>query len=190
MSASDRVKAHFEHHLGPLVRITEGHRSDDGRPGDCLIATFADQPAEGAFTLVTVGLSDEPLLAPEGEKVRLELLICGWENALDDRLCAVLLAFAQKLRDEGETANAGDLIELDEPLSDAGDLHHVFLYPPTYHPEELETVPAAAGEDEIEILWLIPVTAEEASKIREEGPEAFEQYLAANDPDLLDFGRG
>lgn len=189
MIASDRVKAHLEEFLGPLVRITAGHRSEDGEEAACHVATFVDQPVEGAFTLVTVGLSDAPLTAPEGEKIRQELLFCAWDEDLDDRLYSLLLSTAQVLRESGETANAGDLIDLDEPLSNRGDLRHVFLYPPTYHPDEIETVPGGSPEDDVEILWLIPVTAEEVRKIREEGPDAFEQYLAANDPDLLDLGR-
>lgn len=190
IDTGDRVKAHLERVLGPVARVTAGRDVAGERQAPCAIATFADQPVEGAFTLVTVGLSDAPLLGPEGERVRQELLLCAWNSDLDDRLYSLLLSAAQAFRDDDETANPGAVIELDGPLTERSDLHHVFLYPPTYHPDELATVPGATEEDEIEILWLIPITAQEIALIKAQGLEAFEDHLAASDPDLLDLGRG
>ncbi|NJL28515.1 MAG: suppressor of fused domain protein [Thermoanaerobaculia bacterium] len=191
MRPSDRVKAHLERLLGPAVATTTGRDLAGDREASFAVATFPDQPTEGATTLVTVGLSSEPLTGPEGEQIRQELLLCAWNKALGDRLYKALFATAQAFRDLGETANPGAIVELDEPLAEPSGLELAFLYDPTYHAEELATVPAAdaKGGEPIEIVWLIPITESEAELIEAEGPEAFESYLAATDPDLLDVTR-
>jgi hypothetical protein len=191
MKPSERVKAHLERLLGPVAVTTTGRDLAGDRSATFAVATFPDQPTAGATTLVTVGLSDEPLTGPSGEKVRQELLLCAWNEALGDRLYEALFSAAQVFRDLDETANPGVILELDQPLVDPGGLRQVFLYDPTYHPEELTTVPAAEEEagEEVEIVWLIPITDGEAALIEAEGPEAFESYLATTDPDLLDVAR-
>lgn len=191
-TASDRVRTYLERILGPVVSVTTGRDLVGSQTAPCSIATFADQPVAGAFTLVTLGLSDSPLLGPEGELVRQELLLCGWNADLDDRLYGLLFSVASGIRDEGETANPGAVLELDGPLSEPGDLRHVFLYPPTYHRDEVATIPAPGDGDshgEIEVLWLLPVNAAEVDLIEERGPEAFETHLLEADPDLLDLRR-
>jgi len=187
-----RVAAHLEALLGPPARVTSARELVAGEEAPCAIATFRDRPVEGAFTLVTIGLSDRPLVGPQGEKVRQELLLCGWDEDLDDRLYRCLFDVALATREAHETANPGAVIELDEALSVRGDLRRVFLYPPTYHADELATIApprGTAGGGEIEIVWLLPITALEALLVESEGPEAFEAYLAREDPDLLDLGR-
>lgn len=191
-TTSDRVRTYLEQALGPVVRVTTGRDLVGSQSAPCAIATFADQPVEGAFTLVTLGLSDSPLLGPEGERVRQELLLCGWNADLDDRLYGLLFTVATGIRDAGETANPGAVLELDGPLGEPGDLRHVFLYPPTYHRDELATISAPDDDGscgEIEILWLLPVTAVEVELIEAQGPEAFEAHLVEADPDLLDLRR-
>jgi hypothetical protein len=170
--------------------MTTGRDLVGGEPAVCSIVTFLDQPVEQAFTLVTVGLSDRPLTGPEGERVWQELLLCGWIEDLDDRLYRRLFDVAGTLREEGESANPGAVVELDGPLSDRGELRQVFLYPPTYHPDALATLPPdPTGEEELEVVWLLPVTPSEVKLVASAGPEAFEAYLAREDPDLLDLGR-
>jgi hypothetical protein len=189
----ERLLRHLEAHLGPSSKRTTGRDLVGGEAAVCSIVTFLNQPVDDAFTLVTVGLSDRPLAGPEGEQVWQELLICGWTEDLDDRLYRRLFDVALTLREEGESANPGAVTELDGALSDRGELQRVFFYPPTYHADELATVPAPpgeAGEGEIEIVWLLPVTEKEALLVETDGPEAFEAYLAREDPDLLDLGRG
>lgn len=183
--------AHLEKVLGPPVQLTRGRDLAGDRQAAFELATFAGQPVEGAVTLVTVGLSDTALQGPEGEKVRQELLLCAWNGSRSESLYAGLFSAAQVYLDLGESANPGSVLELDQPLSEPDGPRHVFLYDPTYHPDELATVPAAKGKDgeAIEIVWLIPLTAGEAALVDAEGPDAFESYLEACDPDLLDLGR-
>lgn len=182
--------AHLEKILGPAVQLTRGRDLAGDRQATFEVATFADQPVEGAVTLVTVGLSDTALKGPEGEILRQELLLCAWNGAKSESLYTGLFSAAQVYLDLGASANPGSILELEKPLGGPAGPREVFLYEPTYHPEELATVPPSQAEPEpIEIVWLIPVTPAEAALVDAEGPDAFESYLAANDPDLLDLGR-
>jgi hypothetical protein len=188
----ERILRHLEALLGPSSKRTTGRDLVAGEAAVCAIATVRTQPVENAFTLVTVGLSDLPLEGPQGEPVRQEILLCGWDADLGDRLYRHLFDVALELREARESANPGAVIELDGPLSGRGDLRRVFLYPPTYHPDSLATIPSPPGapdEGEIEVVWLLPVTASEALLVESAGPEAFEAYLAREDPDLLDLAR-
>ncbi len=181
---------HLETILGPAVRLTRGRDLAGDRQASFEVATFNGQPADGAVTLVTVGLAETALKGPSGESVRQELLLCAWNEAAGENLYTGLFSAAQVYLDLGESANPGSILELDQPLGGPAGPRELFLYEPTYHPEELATVPGSAADPEpIEIVWLIPVTAAEAALIASEGPQAFERYLAANDPDLLDLGR-
>lgn len=188
MSLSERVEKHLAVVLGPPGRVTRARDPESGTAAAFRVITFPDQPVEGAFTLVTVGLSDRPLRGPSGEAVRQELLVCAWDSFYGDALYQVLFSMAHLIREGGETADPGTVLELPQPIATAVPWRHLFLFVPGYHPEKLQ--PISLGENEVEICWLIPVTPEESALIEKEGPEAFDDLLDRADPDLMDFGRG
>jgi hypothetical protein len=194
MSVRDQVKAYLERQLGPIAQETTARDVVGQRNAPFTVATFIGQPVEGAFTLVTLGLSDRPLRAPSSERVRQELLVCGWEGFRKDRVYEALFTVAQSLRDQDETANPGAVLKLHQPLADEGGLEHVFLFEPVYFPEALTEVPlernsGGPGEQAVELIWLVPITAAEAELAATQGPESFERYLGEKDPDLLDLTR-
>jgi hypothetical protein len=122
--------------------------------------------------------------------VRQELLLCAWNGSHGESLYEALFSAAQAYLDIGTSADPGSILELESPLGGPAGVREVFLYEPTYHPEEMATVPPSKAQPEpIEIVWLIPVTPAETALIDVDGPGTFESYLSANDPDLLDLER-
>jgi len=168
--------------------MTEAREPETGEQAAFAVATFRDQPVEGAFTLVTIGLSERPFRGPSGEAVRQELLVCAWDRFFGEALYQTLFSMAHLLRESGETANPGTVYELPQPMGTEVPWRHLFLYPPGYHPDELQPIRLDRGE--VEVCWLIPVTPEETDFVEREGPEAFDDLLERTDPDLMDLARG
>lgn len=187
MTIRGRVEEWYERHLGKPALVTDARDVEGRRNAPFQVATFFDQPVEEAFTLATIGLSETTQTGPEDESVRQELLLCAWAGFRHDSLYATLFTVAQLVHDRGETANPGEVIEMPRPVADGIPLRHVFVYLPIYHSDDLHSVPL--GRDAVEILWLIPITETEAAFIEEHGPEAFDELLGREDPDLLDLQR-
>ena len=64
----------------------------------------------------------------------------------------------------------------------------LYALPPIYFPDEFHVYESSSGE-QVYLVWLVPITAAEASFVREQGHEAFEDILEKVDPDLLDLSR-
>lgn len=187
MKIRGRVENWFERHLGAPALVTDARDVEGGRNASFRVGTYLDQPVEGAFTLATIGLSETPQHGPESEPVRQELLLCAWDGFRHDSLYSTLFSVAQLVHDSGETANPGAVLELPQPVVQGGSLRHLFVYIPIYHSDDLHAVPL--GGEAVEVLWLIPITEKEAAFIEKNGPEAFDQLLGREDPDLLDLER-
>ncbi|MEV7404891.1 suppressor of fused domain protein [Streptomyces sp. NPDC091267] len=59
---------------------------------------------------------------------------------------------------------------------------------PVYFDDDFFSVTIENGSD-VAIVWLVPITSAEADFVRVKGWQAFEQALAAQDPDLVDIDR-
>jgi hypothetical protein len=59
---------------------------------------------------------------------------------------------------------------------------------PIYFPESLHSVTIAVGQ-EVAMVWLLPVHPSEIDLVKKRGWRAFEDLLAAKDPDLRDLTR-
>ncbi len=55
-----------------------------------------------------------------------------------------------------------------------------------YFPDEFHVYRSPSGE-QVFIVWLVPIRAAEASFVRAQGHDAFEDMLENVDPDLLDL---
>jgi hypothetical protein len=192
MKIRGRVEDWFEQHLGAPAQVTDARDVEGRRNASFRVGTYLDQPVEDAFTLATIGLSDTPQRGPSAERVRQELLLCAWNGFRHDSFYATLFTAAQLIHDSGETANPGEVIEMPLPVAEGVALRHLFVYLPIYHSDDLHAVPLGNGkkdDEAVEVLWLIPITAAEAAFIEENGPEAFDQLLGREDPDLMDLER-
>ena len=81
----------------------------------------------------------------------------------------------------------GDVIGPGEPLVEGAEVSALYVTAPCYFPVEFGGYSDQEGE--IVIAWLAPITTEEADYIIGHGWNAFEDVLADQDPELVDFGR-
>jgi hypothetical protein len=187
MKIRGRVEDWYERHLGKPALLTDARDVEGRRNASFRVGTYLDQPVEGAFTLATVGLSETPHIGPESESVRQELLLCAWNGFRQDSLYNTIFTAAQLIHDSGETANPGEVLEIPFPIAEGLPLRHLFVHIPIYFADGLHPIPL--GREAVEVLWLIPITEAEAAFVEENGPEAFDELLGREDPDLLDLER-
>ena len=64
----------------------------------------------------------------------------------------------------------------------------VYFLPPVYWPDGFGQVEDETGQSVV-VAWCLPITAKEAHFVRERGRDAFEDILAAVQPDLALVGR-
>jgi hypothetical protein len=176
MNLKTEVDGHLRLALGTPVRSTSARAS--GRRAPFRADTYADQPAEAAFTIVTVGLC---------ETLRQELLVCAWNLWRSDAFYSTLFTVADELAATNHAVAPGMALELPAPIVPGSKMAHLFIYQPVYHLKELQPIDTSSGP--IPILWLIPITESEARLIDDSGWEAFDTLLLDRDPDLLDLQR-
>ncbi|MFC9328781.1 suppressor of fused domain protein [Kitasatospora sp. NPDC057015] len=87
----------------------------------------------------------------------------------------------------GEAILRGDVVPLPAPLP-GGTMTSLYAGLPVYFDEDFFSVTVENGSG-VAVVWLIPVTADEAAFIQDKGWEAFEDALVRQDPDLLDPDR-
>ena len=146
------------------------------------VATYADQPAANALTLVTLGLSDVPLGAPP---IRQELLLAAWKADVTASVYEALFGIGYELLRLKTAADYGEILELPKPIVENGS-SQLLVYTPTYFDPELEVVP---DQPPILLTWLIPLTRAETDLVLNEGLRALELRFEEADPDLLDLER-
>ena len=177
MDLRTEVDAHLRLALGTPVLSTSGRAA--GRRASFRVDTYADQPAEGAFTVVTVGLCETAL--------QQELLLCAWDAWRNDAFYSTLFTVADDLAASSLPIDQGMVLELPAAIVPESKMAHLFIYQPVYHIEGLQPIETNSGP--IPILWLIPITDAESRLIDDRGWEAFDTLLLHRDPDLLDLRR-
>jgi hypothetical protein len=181
-----QLEQHLTRLLGPPSRLTAARDPDSNRKSKFALALFDDVPAEGAFTLVSSGISEYELRGGD-ERAREEVLLCAWNKYRDESLDQTFFSLGDIIIDTGTIVHPGLLYELPRPVSDGTVMNHLFAYPPTYFDQALASL--KAGGSTIDLVWLIPIHEEEADFIEERGPEKFVDLLGEHDPDLLDLRR-
>jgi hypothetical protein len=182
MNLAGRVERHLAASLGRPALVTDASDPSSGRPAAFRVATFDDQPVESAFTLVTLGLCERALRDDE-HTVRQELVVCAWNAFRDDALRHLLFALGDFIAGSGDAAAPGMVYELPEPFVSGRQWEHLFAFQPLYHDQRLGPF------EDVQFVWLIPITAEESAFIDANGPESFDALLEEHDPDLLDLSR-
>jgi hypothetical protein len=177
MDRKTEVDAHLRLALGTPVLSTSGKAF--GRRAAFRVDTYADQPAEGAFTMVTVGLCETPL--------RPELLMCAWDAWRSDAFYSTLFTVADDLAERSLPVEQGMVLELPAPVVPESKMSHLFIYQPVYHLEDLQPIETAAGP--VPVFWLVPITDAESRVVDDDGWEALDTLLLEHDPDLLDLRR-
>jgi hypothetical protein len=181
-----RLEQHLTRLLGPPSRLTAARDSEDNRKAAFALGLFDDVPAEGAFTLVSSGISEHELRDEEGA-ARVEILFSAWNRFRDGSLEETLFTLGDTIIDAGTVIHTGLLYELPRTVTDNTVMRHLLAYPPTYFDDALASVDVDGGT--IGLVWMIPLHEEEADFIEAHGADAFADLLAEHDPDLLDLRR-
>ena len=184
---------HLETHLGRIVAgwsqdadgwklpfqvalLEQGRRTQWSQAGQ-------GSPVSAARVLVTLGLSSTPLrIGDTGRRVKHELVLLLRERFGYRHLCGVLQQVGLKALQRDRAYSAGEVVGplgafIPGPSSEA-----VYIAVPVYFPIDVHVFRPSAG-DRIAFRWLVPVTAQEASLIRERGWAALDEELDRQDPD-------
>jgi hypothetical protein len=177
--------AHLESYLG---QISGGTSGDDSSPDGLQVAWFgADRPHAGVTTIATLGLSRHHLAQPSGKGLHQELLM-HLPMACQPRTAAGLLfQVAAELIAQGRGLLRGDVIGPRGPLFGSGQMTALYVTAPGYLPPGFDV--CDTGTVTVVMTCLVPITDGEAAYVRDMGWRAFEDALAAEDPDLVDFYR-
>lgn len=178
---------HLETHLGRIV----GGWSQDAEGGKLpfQVVLFDKSPISGTKVLATLGLSAASLrLGDSGKKVRQELVMLFREAFGYRNLPGIMQQVGLTAIKKGKAYSAGEVIGPRGELVTGTQLEALYVAVPVYLPDDFHVYRPRAG-DPIVFGWLVPITAKEASFVRDRGWAAFEEELERQNPDLLEFGR-
>lgn len=178
---------HLETYLGKIVG---GWSVDgDGKRLPFQVALFERGPVPGTRVLATLGTSNTLLkLGEKGRRVRQELVMMFREALGHRNLPGILQEVGLEALRTGRAYAAGEVIGPRGELLSGFHAEALYVAVPVYFPDEFHVFRPRTGEP-IVFGWLVPITAKEASFVRNHGWAAFEKELERQDPDLLDFGR-
>lgn len=176
-SQRDALLAHLTEFLGDqYVVATDPSRADDpaerGAPVD--LAVFSPSEQVPHPTLVTLGLSEQPMRTDGGEEYRLELLMglpAGWpgidppqpellEQSANSWPLQLLRDTARIPGEDGSTLDWGHSItNLGEHYDPSAPFTGALIGPPYGYPPQLMNAPTPTGG--VQILAVLPATEEE-----------------------------
>lgn len=181
----ERVRKHIQQTLGPILK--EWEERVDGSLVPFAIAQLDEQPASHASCFVTMGLSDAELRFPSGKPTRQELVFACHRAHASKNVQGLLAAVALERTESGRAFARGDVEGPAGFLFPTTSLQALYASLPSYFPDpfskDTRTTPST------HFMWMIPITAAEASFVAREGWSAFEDELVKQDPDLLDLNR-
>ncbi|MCB0918705.1 MAG: suppressor of fused domain protein [Actinobacteria bacterium] len=180
------VVEHLERHLGP---ISYGWATEaDGERLPFQVARFDLVPIQGVTAYSTVGFGRFPLHSTaSGSRMRLELLMMVQADQADGPFPAILQDLAGELLSSGHAILRGDVIGPRGPLISGSDMQALYAARPVYLPDEFAT--AYEDGESVNIVWMVPITEDEAVFVADQGWSAFEDLLVERDPELTDFNR-
>jgi hypothetical protein len=146
--------------------------------GELHVDRHPDRPVEGATTFVTAGLSS---VGP-----RVELLLSTWTPTATEEVAR--LAGAVALLALKDPPSRGEVLGPAGPLVAGTSMEALYVAPAIVLPDEARRI-LLSDDDEVELLWLIPIHKAEVAWIERRGSTAFEAALGPLEPDLLDLGR-
>lgn len=177
---------HFERVLGP---IHTGWSADpDGAEMPFQVVRFAGGSDADSVGYATLGLSRHPLSSvTSGRLIRQELLMLAPEALAPDRVVSLLLQVGSMALGTGRALLRGNVIGPAGALVPGSDLTALYVTMPVYFPDEFATFRSDDGD--VVVAWLVPITTHEADFVARYGWDSFEDKLADQDPDLVDFQR-
>lgn len=176
---------HLESTLGP---IRGGFANDaDGVRLPFQIAQFDGGPIADMVTLVSLGFSEHRLRHAHS-RIRQELLLAARPRFMPGNLPGIVQQVALKAIESDAAIGVAEVLERRGEIVAGTSMTALYALPPVYFSDDFHVHQSSSGE-QVFIVWLVPITAAEASFVREQGHEAFEDMLEKLDPDLLDLSR-
>ena len=177
---------HLEAYLGEFVEARRA--TDEGSRPPISVLRFVDQPIAGAATYATLGLSKMDLHQERGH-VRQELLISINAEAESFQAARVLPAIAAELLSSGYALLRGQVLRTAGPILAGASVEAFLCWEPVYFADALGEYVEDGDAVRIVVIWLAPITADEAEFAKAHGWLALADLLEATDPDLLDWRR-
>jgi hypothetical protein len=172
---------HVESYLGP---IQAGARLREGVQG----AQFRERPVAGSSSFMTLGLSHHVLKQGSGKGIRIELVIACRDNFVESLSPLSILAdVADRVAATHVAPARGTVLGPAGRFSPRFPMEALYCCNPVYFDDGLAQF--SGFSEPLVIIWLVPITPEEALYVRESGWNAFEYLLETANPDLLDLER-
>lgn len=178
---------HLERFLGT---IRSGWTKDaEGRKMPFSVAEFSNGPRSNTVTFSTLGLSKVPLHAVTAlTHVYEELVIVVPDSLRVGPVPGILQQIGQEAISRGRAVLRGDMIGPRGPLfSPDSQMEAFYAANPLCFPDEFASY--REGDREVVLLWLMPISRNEAEFVRAHGWSRFEDELVKAELDLTDLRR-
>lgn len=176
---------HLEGYLGEIE--VGWSRDADGHEMPFQVVRFPGGSGSGTVSFATLGLSRYPLASSSGKEIRHELLMIVPDGLRDGPIPGLLQQIGTEVLAAARPLLRGEVIGPRGELVAGSRMEAVYVAIPVYLPEDF-AVYEGDGE-RVAVVWLVPISAEEASFVKANGWRAFEERLAQSDPDLTDLFR-
>lgn len=190
-SAMDELSHQLFRHLTRHLGSVSGAWSRDPADADLgfQVVEFAPGRIDDAVIYSTLGLSDYILdSAITDGRFRLELIMIAPERLRGSALPYVLGDYGRMVLALRELPEIGAIVRNVPILSDLSTMDALYLGRPRQFPPDFARF--RSGDLAVNIDWLLPVSAAEATFVDAEGWAAFEKLINNRDDfDPIDFGR-
>lgn len=180
-----RVRDHITSTLGPISK--EWEESTEGTLLPFSIVRIDGCPMPGAFSLVTVGLSERELVFPSGASARQELLLSCYDRYAPLNVQGLIGLVALECAGRNQALARGEVLGPSGPVLDKLRMEALYASLPAYAPDAFAT--CSATSPRTHFMWLVPITRVEAELVTRKGWKSFEELVVKQDPDLLDLER-
>lgn len=174
---------YIEKYLGP---ISQGWK-DKNSELDLQIVSFNDCPDNGCSTLISLGMSNKPIMSNDGRMYKQELIFPIYTSELSDLIISFLMSLCESILNNRKAPLRGDVIQLHSDLANRVGFEGVYCTIPSIWSDDffsyMESTPATI------IVWVIPVHKSEINYINSNGWDDFEDLLSASDVELLSLDR-
>lgn len=182
-----RLVAHLEQRLGPIQRGWTHDENDAAVP--FTVAKMTSPTTPDLVSYATLGLGRFPLHGRRGNEIMSMEFVVSFRSTTDEIWAPkVLQLFGQAVIESGKALLRGNVIgPFGRTFGDDSPFRWLYASSPVYWDDQF----AACRENgrDIVIVWLVPISDDEAGFVRSHGWPAFEDGLIDAQPDLYDLQR-
>jgi hypothetical protein len=180
------VPDHIETYLG-RIDPTAGYWRWSHSGGDMLqLLCFPECPQTGAKTICTLGLGRHEFCSPKGH-TRQELLLAAHDRFICDELAATVASLAMRALEAHVALKFGEVFGPAGPLLPGSTLEAMLCLPPDPYPPSFAV--CLETNSPTKFLRLMPISADEASEVRQSGTFNLLRRWKSDGTNLLDLAR-